>query len=381
MDLRYGTNPHQRAWLDDPAGALRLVSGAPSYINVLDALNGYALVREASGVLGGATATSFKHVSPAGAATAGPLDAAMAATWKVAPDDVSPITSAYVRARDADPKSSFGDFVAVSEPVDRSLAEVLRGVISDGIVAPGFEPGVVEVLAAKKRGAFVVFQADAAFEPPVLERRDVCGLTLIHERDRSTISASLLEVVAGKALSQRAARDALLGMVTVRHTQSNSVGFVRDGMLVGIGAGQQSRIDCTKLAGAKADLWWLRRHPSVQELAFRAGVSRQDRLNWQLRYLEDDLDPSEQRRFVDAITGTPQPVAAAERAAWLAALGDVACVSDGSIPFRDNIDQAARHGVSCVVEPGGSARAADVVEACEEHAITLVQTGLRLFHH
>jgi phosphoribosylaminoimidazolecarboxamide formyltransferase/IMP cyclohydrolase len=310
MQLRYGMNPHQSAsW--SPVGErapFAVVSGSPSYINVLDALGGWQLVREASSAFGLPAAASFKHVSPAGAALAGPLDSVMRSTFKV--DEVGAVTSAYVRARDADPKSSYGDFVAVSHPVDAELAGLLKRLVCDGIIAPGYDEGVVGVLAAKKRGSFLVLEADAAYEPPATEVREVYGVRLTQDRDAAPLDLR---------------GDLLLGSIVARYTQSNTVALVKDGMAIGIGAGQQSRVDCTRLAGEKASLWW-------------------------------------SRRSSDPLTG-------------------VSMVSDGALPFADNVDEAARHGVQHIAEPGGSIRAPEVQAACDALGITLTQTGVRLFRH
>jgi phosphoribosylaminoimidazolecarboxamide formyltransferase/IMP cyclohydrolase len=346
VQLRYGMNPHQTpaTWAPvEPGEApLRLVSGFPSYVNVLDAVGGWQLVREAALNVGRPAAASFKHVSPAGAAVAGPIDPAMAAAYRLDPARVGTLTSAYARARDADPKSSYGDFVAVSHPVDAELAAFLRGVVSDGIVAPGFEPGVVATLAAKKSGRFLILEADPAFTPPPIEVREVYGLRLTQPRD-----------AAFPVLDDH---DLLLGSVIARYTQSNSVVYVRDGMALGVGAGQQSRIDCTTLAGAKVDTWWLRRHPSVP---VPSQERLHDRVNAQLA----------------AARAVPDPEA------WLARLDRVAFVSDGDLRFADNVAEARRHGVSSIAEPGGSAGSPEIEEECRRRGIRLVATGQRLFRH
>jgi phosphoribosylaminoimidazolecarboxamide formyltransferase/IMP cyclohydrolase len=344
MHLRYGLNPDQPAHAS-PIGErppIRIVHGEPSYVNILDALNGWQLVRTASLLLGEPVATSFKHVSPAGAAVAGPIDAAMSALYRV-PADASALTTAYVRARDADPKSSYGDMIAVSSPVDASLAELLTRVVSDGIIAPGFAPGTVATLRAKKRGRFLLIEADAGFEPPQTEIRDVYGLRLT-QRVAPEIPADLIP----PGIPASARRDLLLGLVTLRFTQSNSVAYVRDGITLGIGAGQQSRIDCTRLAGAKAETWWQRR--SITDVT---GDRVQDRVRAQLA----------------ALNGVQ------------AGLTDVSFVSDGALVFRDNVDEAQRHGVTHIAEPGGTLRNDEVEQACAAHGIRLVQTGRRLFHH
>ena len=349
MDLRYGLNPHQAARVID-RGPLNVLNGTPSFINVLDALTAWHLVREASAALGAPVATSFKHVSPAGAATAGDVDSTMRSSWGLGRSTVGTLTSAYVRARDCDPKSSFGDMIAVSEPVDIELAEFVRGVIADGIIAPGFEPGAVEILARKKHRSFCVFEVDPRHEPPAWERRDVYGVVLEQERDRQPITADSL-----RGLPDDAVADGLLGMITLRHTASNSVTFVRDGMTIGVAAGQQSRVDSTRLAGEKAAVWWGRRDPAAREPAFAPKRPRQERLNEQMQRAS---------HLPDA-----------------APLDHVTMVSDGFLPFRDNVDVAREYGVRHIVEPGGSTRTPDVRAACREHGITLVHTGIRLFRH
>ncbi|WP_326560527.1 phosphoribosylaminoimidazolecarboxamide formyltransferase [Micromonospora sp. NBC_01796] len=366
MNLRYGMNPHQRPATATPVDPtrrpFRLLHGDPSYINILDAAAAWQLVREAANALGRPVAASFKHVSPAGAAAAGPIDAVMARTYGLEPTTIGALTSAYVRTRDADPKSSYGDFVAVSETVDAELADLLRRVVSDGIVAPGYEPGVVSVLSAKKGGRFLVVEADPDFQPPLTETRDVYGLRLTQPRDDVPLTR---EMLSDPQLPASAVDDLLLGLIVVRYTQSNSVAYLRDGMTLGIGAGQQSRVDCTQLAGAKVDTWWLRRHPSIQALDVDANTKIQDHVNEQIRRT--------------AVEG--EPLDSADRTRWLRRLDQVAFVSDGALPFADNVEQAKRHGVRYIAEPGDSIRSADVLAECQRQGITLVRTGVRLFRH
>ncbi|SNS44115.1 phosphoribosylaminoimidazolecarboxamide formyltransferase / IMP cyclohydrolase [Streptosporangium subroseum] len=385
MDLRYGINPQQRAAAAAPTHPgrwpIRVLHGSPSYINMLDALNGWQLVSEAGKALSRPAATSFKHVSPAGAALSGPVDDVTAELYGIDRASVGALTSAYLRARDADPKSSYGDFAAVSHPVDAELAELLTRVVCDGIIAPGYAPGTVAALSKKKNGRFLVMEADETYTPPRREAREVFGLRLTQRRDEVTLSTALLDDVVCGTLPTAASEDLLLGLIVLRYTQSNSVCYLRDGATLGIGAGQQSRVDCTRLAGAKADTWWLRRHPAVRALAFHPGIRRQDRINWQIRFIEGDLTPDESLRLSTALS-TPAPeLTGRQRATWLAGLDKVAFVSDGALPFRDNVDHAHRHGVRYIAEPGGSIRSAEVRDACREHQITLARTGLRLFHH
>lgn len=385
MDLKYGCNPHQghaRAVPIDPARApLEIRNGNPSYINFLDALNAWQLVREARVATGLAAAASFKHVSPAGAALACELSPELAAAYEVEGQELTPAALAYVRARGADPKCSFGDFAALSEPVDAATARFLKGVVSDGIVAPGFEPEALEILAAKKGGAFIVMEADPGFEPPALERREIFGMRLEQDRNAHQVTAKDLEGVVCGELTPEARRDLLLGLVAIKYTQSNSVGYALDGQMIGIGAGQQSRVDCTKLAGQKADLWHLRTHPKVLGLRFQKGVKKQERINWRVRYIEGDLTPFERQALAEALVNPFEPLTDEDRRAWIAGLSGVSLVSDGFIPFRDNIDHAQRHGVRFIAQPGGSTRDDEVEGACRDYGITLVHTKLRLFHH
>jgi phosphoribosylaminoimidazolecarboxamide formyltransferase / IMP cyclohydrolase len=385
MQLRYGMNPQQAAACAAPLTPdnwpVRVVNGQPSLINMLDALGAWQLVREADRLLGRAAATSFKHTSPAGTAVAGPVDEAAAALSGIGGDGISGVASAYLRARDADPKSSFGDFAAVSRPVDADLAALLAGVVCDGIIAPGFEPGTVTALSRKQNGRFLVLEADPAFRPPLRESREVFGVRLTQNRDQTPLSASLLRVVTGPALAEEAVSDLLLGMAVLRWTQSNSVCYVRHGMTLGVGAGQQSRVDCTRLAGAKADTWWLRRHPAIRDLPFIPGLKQQDKVNWQVRLIEADLTPYERSQLAQVLTGPATELSPDQRAEWNTQLTGVAFASDGYLPFRDNVDHARRHGVTCIAEPGGSVRSDQVAAACEEYGITLARTGLRLFHH
>lgn len=385
MRLRYGMNPQQATACATPVLSgncpVRVLHGQPSLINMLDALGAWQLVREAGLLLGRPAAASFKHTSPAGVALAGRADETAAAPYGAVGDGISGVASAYLRARDADPKSSYGDFAAVSTPVDADLAGLLAGVVCDGIIAPGYDQGTVAALSKKKNGRFLIMEADAGFTPPRQESREVFGVRLTQDRDETPLSTDLLQVVTGPVLTETAASDLLLGMAVLRYTQSNSVCYVRDGMTLGIGAGQQSRVDCTRLAGAKAGTWWLRRHPAIRDLPFAPGLSRQDKINWQVRLIEADLTPHERSHLAHVLTMPATELSPDERAEWNARLTGVAFASDGHLPFRDNVDHASRYGVTCIAEPGGSARSDQVAAACEEYGITLARTGLRLFHH
>jgi phosphoribosylaminoimidazolecarboxamide formyltransferase/IMP cyclohydrolase len=385
MRLKYGCNPHQSYAALEPLDGgklpIEVLNGSPSVINLLDLLNAWQLVAEAREALGLPAAASFKHVSPAGAAVAVPLPEDLARAYEVAGVELTPAALAYVRARGADPKCSFGDMVALSDVVDEATAEILKGVVSDGIIAPGYEARALRTLSEKKGGSFIVLQADAGFRPPEREARELFGVRLVQDRNNRKIGAAdLANVVCGE-LTAEAKRDLVLGLITLKYTQSNSVGYALDGQMIGIGAGQQSRVDCTKLAGAKADVWHLGRHPKVLGLRFKKGVKRQDRINWRVRYIEGDLVPSEEAAFREVLDEPLVLLSAEERRDWQARLGGVSLVSDGFIPFRDNIDHAARHGVRFIAQPGGSTRDADIEAACREYGIAMVHTNLRLFHH
>ncbi len=381
MKLRYGCNPHQGQAAFAATDAVRVLSGVPSMINMLDALNGWQLVRELRGALDLPAAASFKHVSPAGAAVAVELGDDLRRAYEVGERQLSPLAMAYVRARGADPKSSFGDFVALSDPVDTATADYLKGVVSDGVIAPGFEEGALATLAAKKGGSFLVIEANEDHVPPPRETRQVFGVALTQERNNRAITVrDLADVVCGE-LTGEAKCDLMLALITLKYAQSNSVGYALGGQMIGIGAGQQSRVDCTRLAGAKADAWHLGRHPKMLGLAFRRGIRRQERINWRARFIDDDMTPDEKAAFAAALDEPASPLTAEERRAWLVDLDGVSLASDGFLPFRDNVDHAARHGVRFIAQPGGSARDAEVQEACRAHGIAMAHTGLRLFHH
>ncbi len=377
--MRYGMNPHQPASIVAGHGP-RVINGEPSMINYLDALNALELVREADEATGKPAAASFKHVSPAGAALAGAVDATAARIWRVDETEDGGLLSAYVRARDADPRSSFGDVVALSRPVGPATAEFLRTVISDAVIAPGFEPGTVGVLASKRGGGFLVLEANPKRVLSARERRDVLGVTI--EQDRDTVPVTTVLPDDG-ALDHTTQADALLGLVTLRYTQSNSVAFVRAGAAIGIGAGQQNRVDCVRLAGAKARTWWLRRHPFVDDLPKAGGMGRQDRLNWQIRFAGREMTAAQLREF-ESLFGAQARGRYDDmtwRDEWIATLSGVTMTSDGYLPFRDTVEHAAVAGVTTIVEPGGSSRTSEVADSAAAHGIAHVQTGLRLFHH
>ncbi len=385
MRLKYGCNPHQAFASADPLNSgdapMHVRNGTPSMINILDALNAWQLVSEVRAALELPAAASFKHVSPAGAAVAVDLTDDLAQAYEVQGRDLTPAALAYVRARGADPKSSFGDFVALSDPVDVATATFLKPLVSDGIIAPSYEPEAFDILCAKKKGSFIVMEANPNFKPPEREVRDLYGMKLEQDRNNRAVAPSDLDHIVCGELTDSARRDLLLGLITLKYTQSNSVGYALDGQMIGIGAGQQSRVDCTKLAGAKADVWHLRRHPKVLGLQFKPKVGRQNRINWRVRYIEGDLTAGETEALQAALDQPLEPLTDAEKRDWMSGLHGVSLVSDGFIPFRDNIDHASRHGVAYVAQPGGSARDDEVQAACRDYGIAMVHTDLRLFHH
>ena len=387
LPLKYGCNPDQRpASVSAPGGLpFRVRNGRPGYINLLDALNAWQLVRELKRACGLPAAASFKHVSPAGAALGLPLDEtdvrALRAEGIGAP---SPIACAYIRARGADRMSSFGDFAALSDVCDESTAAFLRHEVSDGIISPGYTPEALALLTQKRGGNYTILEIDPDYAPPSLERREVFGVTFTQARSAQPIGPACLEnvVTARRDLPETAVRDLLVALVTLRYTQSNSVCFAAGGQAIGVGAGQQSRIHCTRLAGDKADLWHLRRHPKVLELPFLPGIGRPARDNAVDQYLGAEpeavlADGAWQALF----SARPEPLTADERRAWLGGVTGVALGSDAFFPFADNIERAARSGVSYIAEPGGSVRDEEVIAACDRHGIAMAFTGLRLFHH
>jgi phosphoribosylaminoimidazolecarboxamide formyltransferase/IMP cyclohydrolase len=385
VDLKYGCNPHQGHASVEPVldgtEPVTLLNGKPSFINYLDALNAWQLVDEAREATGLTAAASFKHVSPAGAAVATELSPELARAYEVEGKTLTPAALAYVRARGADPKCSFGDFAALSDPVDVATATFLKGVVSDGIIAPDYEPEALDILKAKKGGGFIVMKADRSFAAPARESREIFGVRMVQDRNTHRIGPADIEGVVSGEVTPEARRDLLLALVAIKYTQSNSVGYALGGQMIGIGAGQQSRVDCTKLAGAKADLWHLGSHPKVLGLAFRKGVKRQERINWRVRYIEGDLTRFEEEALAAALDAPAEPLTEDERREWIAALDGVSLVSDGFIPFRDNIDHAQKHGVRFIAQPGGSTRDDEVEAACAEYGIAMVHTKLRLFHH
>jgi phosphoribosylaminoimidazolecarboxamide formyltransferase / IMP cyclohydrolase len=386
LGLRYGINPHQapaRIFTDGGTLPIRVRNGAPGYINLLDALNSWQLVSELKRVLGLPAAASFKHVSPAGAAVAVPMDERARKAFFVDDIELSPLATAYARARSADRVSSFGDWVALSDPMDVETARLLRREVSDGVIAPGFAPEALDILKKKQGGSYRVVEIDPAYEPPALETREVFGIAFEQHRNTYLPDPNALgeAVTARKDLSTEARRDLVVAQIALKYTQSNSICLARDGQVIGMGAGQQSRIHCTRLAAGKADLWWLRQHPAVADLRFKSTTGRPDRDNGIDQFLRDDLTPAEQPLFEALLDEPPRRLTREEKRSWLDQLTDVALGSDAFIPFRDNVDRAAASGVRSLAQPGGSVRDEDIVHACDEYGIVMVFTRTRLFHH
>ncbi|KAJ1527879.1 hypothetical protein ONE63_007815 [Megalurothrips usitatus] len=389
MTLRYGMNPHQKpAQLFTTLSELpmKVVNGSPGFINLCDALNGWQLVKELKTALGLPAATSFKHVSPAGAAVGTPLTPEQAKLCMV--DDLAgeltPLAIAYARARGADRMSSFGDFIALSDVCDAITARIISREVSDGIIAPGYTPEALEILKKKKNGGYCVLSIDPNYEPHPIERRVLFGLTMEQMRNNVKIEGSLFKnvVTKNKDLPESAIRDLLVATITLKYTQSNSVCYARDGQVVGIGAGQQSRIHCTRLAGDKADNWWLRQHPSVLNMAFKKGVKRAEISNAIDNYVNGSVGKDMDRAlFESQFEKVPADLTQEERSAWAKKLKGVALASDAFFPFRDNVDRAHLSGVSFIGSPAGSNNDAEVIKACDDHGIVLAHTNLRLFHH
>ncbi len=385
IELRYGTNPHQvpaRIYVNQGLLPITMLNGSPGYINLLDALNGWQLVRELKQALNLPAAASFKHVSPAGAAVGVPLSETLRQAYFVS-GELSPLAAAYARARGADRISSFGDWAALSDVVDAPTAHLLRQEVSDGVIAPGYEPEALEILRAKKGGGYRIMQIDPDYEPPILEKREVFGLTLAQKRnDALPTYDSLSEIAtAHTALPDSAKRDMIVALLTLKYTQSNSVCYALDGQVIGVGAGQQSRIHCTRLAGSKADTWYLRQHPQVLALPFRQGIGRVERDNAIDQFLLEQLTPAEEKVWQESFATAPERLTAVAKRAWLDTLTGVTLASDAFFPFRDSIDRARQSGTRYVVQPGGSIRDDVVVQACDEYGMVMVMTGERLFHH
>ena len=387
-ELKYGCNPNQKPASVSIDGELPItvLNGRAGYINLLDALNGYQLARELREATGYPGAASFKHVSPAGAAIGLPLDDTLRRMYFVDENiDLSPLACAYVRARGADRMSSFGDFAAVSDKVDMSLAKIMQHEVSDGIIAPDYDEDALELLKTKKKGNYTIIKMDESYVPDPLERRTVYGITFEQGRNNCKIDKSLLDniVTENRELPESAKRDLVIALIALKYTQSNSVCYAENGQTIGVGAGQQSRIHCTRLAGGKADFWHLRSCPKVLSLPFRADIPRANRDNAVDLYLSDEErgDVLDEGKWQQFFTVRPEELTKEEKRAWLARFTETALASDAFFPFGDNIERAHRSGVRYIAEPGGSVRDEDVIACCNKHGIVMAFTGLRLFHH
>ena len=386
LSLRYGVNPHQqpaRVYMDEGELPFVVRNGRPGYINLLDALNSWQLVKELGAAMGLPAAASFKHVSPAGAAVGIPLSSAERQACAVEDMDLSPVATAYARARGADRMSSFGDWVALSAPCDLATAELLRREVSDGIIAPGYEPAAIKLLSRKRGGAYCMLEMNPDYAPAPTEARTVFGIQLEQRRNDALIGpATFADIVtANRALPPEGLRDLTVATITLKYTQSNSVCLAQNGQVTGNGAGQQSRVHCTRLAAAKSDLWFLRQHPVISEFRFAPSLSRADRNNAIDLYFAEELSPAENSAWEAAFEVVPPRLDSRARREWLDRVTGVALSSDAYFPFRDSIDRASRSGVRYVAQPGGSMRDEDVVAACDEYGMVMARTGLRLFHH
>ncbi|WP_419510100.1 phosphoribosylaminoimidazolecarboxamide formyltransferase [Candidatus Allofournierella excrementavium] len=387
LELKYGCNPNQkpaRIYMEEGELPVTVLNGKPGYINFLDALNSWQLVKELKEATGLPAAASFKHVSPAGAALGLPLDDTLKKMYFCEGLELSPLACAYARARGADRMSSFGDWIALSDECDESTAKVIQHEVSDGIIAPGYTPAALEILKSKRKGNYNIVQIDASYVPAAIEHKQVFGITFEQGRNDLRIGEDMLEnlVTENKNLTAEQKRDLVLCLITLKYTQSNSVCYAQGGQVIGVGAGQQSRIHCTRLAGNKADIWQLRHHPKVLALPFREDVSRPNRDNAIDVYISDEYeDVIGEDVWAETFTTRPEPLTAAEKKEWLAKVSGVCLGSDAFFPFGDNIERARRSGVVAIVEPGGSIRDAQVIDTCNKYGIAMAFCGLRLFHH
>jgi phosphoribosylaminoimidazolecarboxamide formyltransferase/IMP cyclohydrolase len=383
--LRYGCNPHQVPAKVYRDGALpfRVLNGSPGYINMLDALNSWQLVKELKQALGLPAAASFKHVSPAGAAVGIPLTDTLRKAYFVGNMEISALAAAYARARGADRISSYGDWIALSDTVDVSTARLIHREVSNGVIAPGYEDEALAILSQKMQGRYAVVEMDITYEPKDMEAREVFGIWFEQKRNDLDINDELLKniVTRNKELPDSAVRDLIVATIALKYTQSNSVCFAYDGQVIGAGAGQQSRIHCTRLAGGKADRWFLRQHPDILNLRWRKGIGRPERDNAIDLCFQDELTPSEEESWAVAFEEVPARMSLQEKKDWIGRFGDVALSSDAFFPFRDCIDRACQSGVKYVVEPGGALRDDDVIRACDDYGMVMIFSKTRLFHH
>ncbi len=387
ISLKYGCNPNQvpsRIFMQDGELPVQVLNGHPGYINFLDAFNSWQLVRELKAATGLPAAASFKHVSPAGAAVYVPLSDTLKKIYFVDDLELSSIASAYAAARGADRMSSYGDWAALSDVCDKETATLLAREVSDGIIAPGYTDEALDILKTKRKGNYNVVQIDESYVPAPIEHKDVFGITFEQGRNELKIDESLLETLptANKSLSDSAKRDLIVSLITLKYTQSNSVCYVKNGQAIGVGAGQQSRVHCTRLAGNKADNWYLRQSPKVLELPFKPDIRRPDRDNTIDVYISDDyMDVLADGQWENFFTEKPEPFTREQRRQWLDGMTGVALGSDAFFPFGDNIERAHKSGVEFIAQPGGSIRDDNVIEVCDKYGIAMAFTGIRLFHH
>lgn len=388
LELKYGCNPNQKPskiYMENGELPIKVLCGKPGYINFLDAFNGWQLVRELKRATGLPAATSFKHVSPAGAAVGLPLDETLVKIyWVDDMGELSPLACAYARARGADRMSSFGDFISLSDVCDVATAKLIKREVSDGVIAPGYEPEALELLKQKKKGNYAIIEIDPNYEPAPIEHKEVFGITFEQGRNELVIDDELLSnvVTENKEITEQAKIDLAIALITLKYTQSNSVCYAKDGQAIGIGAGQQSRIHCTRLAGQKADNWWLRQSPQVLGLQFVDSIGRADRDNSIDLYIGDEYeDVLAEGTWQNIFKVKPPVFTREEKRAWLDKLEDVALGSDAFFPFGDNIERAHKSGVKYIAQPGGSVRDDNVISTCDKYNMAMAFTGIRLFHH
>ena len=387
LELKYGCNPNQkpsRIYMEQGELPLTVLNGKPGYINFLDALNGWQLVSELKRATGLPAATSFKHVSPAGAAVGLPLNDTLRKIYFVGEQELSPLACAYARARGADRMSSFGDWIALSDVCDESTARLIKPEVSDGIIAPGYTDEALALLKMKKKGNYNIVQIDPSYRPAPIEHKQVFGITFEQGRNEFVIDENLLNdiVTTNHDLPADAKRDLIVALIVLKYTQSNSVCYAKDGQAIGIGAGQQSRIHCTRLAGNKADIWYLRQHEKVLNLPFKEGIRRPDRDNTIDVYISEEHDDVlRDGVWQQFFTEKPEVFTREEKAAWLATFKGVSVGSDAFFPFGDNIERAHKSGVEFIAQPGGSIRDDNVIDTCNKYGIAMAFTGIRLFHH
>ena len=388
LELKYGCNPNQkpsRIFMGDGSELpIEVLNGRPGYINFMDAFNSWQLVKELKQATGLPSAASFKHVSPAGAAVGTPMTEVQKKICFVDDLKLSPLAMAYAKARGADRMSSYGDFIALSDECDEETATLIAREVSDGIIAPGYSDRALEILKSKRKGGYTIIQIDESYSPAPIERRNIYGVTFEQGRNDLKIDAEMLQnlVTDNKELPESAKQDLILALITLKYTQSNSVCYAKDGQTIGVGAGQQSRIHCTRLAGNTADIWFLRQHPKVLNLPFQKDIRRPDRDNTIDVYISDDyMDVLADGIWENFFTQKPEPLTREEKRAWLDTLTDVSLGSDAFFPFGDNIERANRSGVRYIAQPGGSIRDDNVIETCNKYGIAMAFTGIRLFHH